>query len=307
MMSDTLLVVVRGLVYVDLLTLFGLALFGLYGLGAAEEAIETLRLRRRCAWLAIGGLAISSLHSGAMAAAMSGADSVRGLFHATVMLLTMHGMGSALIMRMVTLALVLPSCLVLPSQPRSALSAIVALSGVAVATMAWAGHGAMGSEAGWGHLVSDIAHLLGAGGWVGALVALLTLLFERAALPDAARIARLARALRSFSFMGTVFVSTILLTGIVNIASIVGWSRIGALPQSIYGKLLIAKLLLFVFMLGLAASNRFWLSSALARAQSKPERYRALTALRFSIGIETLLALGILSLVAALGLLAPAR
>ena len=64
MTPETALVIVRALVYADLLTLFGLTLFGLYGLGTAEEAIEAVGLRFRTGVLAILGtrgiLALSS-------------------------------------------------------------------------------------------------------------------------------------------------------------------------------------------------------------------------------------------------------
>ncbi|MFX6794075.1 copper resistance protein CopD, partial [Acinetobacter baumannii] len=48
---------------------------------------------------------------------------------------------------------------------------------IAVATLAWTGHGAMDDGAiGWFHLMADIVHLLAAGAWLGAIVSLLLLL-----------------------------------------------------------------------------------------------------------------------------------
>jgi putative copper resistance protein D len=155
------------------------------------------------------------------------------------------------------------------------------------------------------HLVADILHLLAAGGWIGALSAFLILLLERQVATDRARIAHLGRALRGFSFMGTVLAGTILLSGIVNVGSIVGWGHVTALPHSPYGRLLIAKVGLFLFMLGLAAVNRFWLTPALGRARNEADVRRALRRLGFSIAVETMAALLVLMLVAALGMQAP--
>jgi len=59
-------------------------------------------------------------------------------------------------------------------------------------------------------------------------------------------------ALRDFSSTGTILVGTILVTGIVNVGSVVGWGHVAALPQIAYGRLLIAKVGLFLLMLGLA-------------------------------------------------------
>jgi len=308
MTPDTALVVVRALVYADLLTLLGLTLFGLYGLGTPEQAIEVIRLRFRTGALAILGLAASLMHITAMAAAMTGAESLAVTRAAIASLIAANGIGPAWLLRMAALAAILPAALALPSRPRPALRLIAGCSAVALATLAWAGHGAMGSGgAGWLHLAADILHLLAAGGWLGALVSLLVLLFDRPIVTDQARIVRLARALRNFSSMGTVLVSTILVTGIVNVGSIVGWGHVTALPQSTYGRLLIAKAGLFLFMLGLASANRFWLTPALSRTGNEADVQMAIRGLRFSVAFETMAALLVLMLVAALGMLAPPR
>jgi putative copper resistance protein D len=96
-------------------------------------------------------------------------------------------------------------------------------------------------------------------------------------------------------------------TGIVNVGSVVGWDHVTALPQSTYGRLLIAKMGLFLFMLGLASANRFWLTPALGRARNEADVRRALRRLGFSVAFETTAALLVLMLVAALGMLAPPR
>ena len=308
MTPETALVIVRALVYADLLTLFGLTLFGLYGLGTAEEAIEAVGLRFRTGVLAILGLAASLLHIISMAAAMTGAESLADTRAAVVSLVVADGIGPAWLLRMGALVLVVLAALAPPFRPRLTLGLIAGCSAVALATLAWAGHGAMSSgAAGWLHLVADILHLLAAGGWIGALLALLILLFDRPTAIDRARIVRLEAALRDFSSTGTILVGTILVTGIVNVGSVVGWGHVAALPQSAYGRLLIAKVGLFLLMLGLASANRFWLSPALGRARHETEVRAALQSLRFSLAFEMTGALLVLMLVAALGTLAPPR
>jgi putative copper resistance protein D len=308
MTPDSALVVARALVYADLLALFGLSLFGLYGLGTPEEAIEAVRLRFRACLLAILGLAASWMHITTMAATMTGAESLAVTGAAVASLITSNGIGLAWLVRMAALVLALSAALALPSRPRFTLGLIAGCSAVALATLAWAGHGATGSErAGRLHLVADILHLLAAGGWLGALMSLLILLFDLPIGTDRARILRLGRALRNFSSMGTVLVVTILVTGIVNVGSVVGWGHVGGLPQSVYGQLLIAKVGLFLFMLGLASANRFWLTPALSRARNDGDMQRPLRGLRFSVAFETMAALLVLVLVAALGMLAPPR
>jgi putative copper resistance protein D len=74
-----------------------------------------------------------------------------------------------------------------------------------------------------------------------------------------------------------------------------------ALWTSLWSKVLAAKLLLFAAMLGLAALNRWRLTPALAANAAGSGKQ-----LRRSLCAETGLALGVLALVAVLGLLDPA-
>src|SRR3546814_12018793 len=53
------------------------------------------------------------------------------------------------------------------------------LGGVALTSLAWTGHGAMDQGSiGWVHLSADIVHLLAAGAWIAAILALGTLLLR---------------------------------------------------------------------------------------------------------------------------------
>lgn len=78
---------------------------------------------------------------------------------------------------MAALAMIAVAGLLTSRSPTGSLWVVTALSGVALATLAWTGHGAMdeGSRRFW-HFATDIVHLFAAGGWVGALVAFALLL-----------------------------------------------------------------------------------------------------------------------------------
>ena len=86
---------------------------------------------------------------------------------------------------------------------------------------------------------------------------------------------------------------------------IVGWDGLLRLPATRYGQLLIAKLALFLVMVGLAASNRWRLTPALARGIAHGQTDGAVKALRFSIQAEVVVFVAILLLVGWLGTLDP--
>lgn len=308
MMPDTALIAIRALVYADLLLLFGLALFGLYGVGAAKDAMRALPLRMCCHILAGAGLVLTLLQLSAMTAAMTGAPLLPPNIEHMHMVLGMGGTGTAFMIRFAALILILPLAETLRSRPVGGLRALCAGAAVAVGSLVWAGHGAMQSSGtGWAHGISDFLHLLAAGAWIGALAALLYLLLETKSVKDHARMTRLADALRGFASTGTLLVVTLLFTGVINVVSIVGWRHLGALLSSPYGLVLAAKLAVFGAMLLLAGTNRFWLVPALDRMRRSGDARSALKALRFSIAIESGCATIILVLVAILGLLAPPR
>jgi putative copper resistance protein D len=159
------------------------------------------------------------------------------------------------------------------------------------------------------HLGADIAHLLAAGTWVGALVGLLALLVEARApmRGQPTRIAVAHEALVSFGKIGTLAVATIMLTGLVNSWLLVGVDNARALLTSLYGRLLILKLIVFIGMLGLAARNRFSLTPAIRvdGATAFQEPGNATRPIIRSVAFEAVLALVVLGLVAWLGTLSP--
>ena len=172
------------------------------------------------------------------------------------------------------------------------------------ASFAWMGHGAA-TEGNIGilHLAGDIAHILAAAGWIGALVVFSILLIQP--IQDIPTQKALQASLASFSGAGTAFVAILIISGLVNSIFLVGWN-VARIISTPYGQILIAKLALFALMLLLAARNRFRHTPALAGAlENAASPHRALADLRHSIVLETVVAAGILALVGWLGMLEP--
>ena len=179
-----------------------------------------------------------------------------------------------------------------------------ALGAVALGSLAWNGHGAATEgRVGDLHLASDIAHLLAAAAWLGALAALGLLLASAKRLRTKEDVAAAHRALEGFSVAGTLIVGIIVATGLVNAWLLVGPDQVQELGDTLYGRLLVAKLALFLGMVLLASINRYRLTPALAAAAHDPRA--AIGALRRSLAFETAAAVSILALVAWLGTLMP--
>ena len=303
-MSDWPLVAIRLALYGDLGLLFGIPLFALYGLtGKAQR--DLLPVATPCAVLAGGGLLLGALGFAMIAASMSGTP-VAALDPAIVrVLLTETSLGWAFLCRSAVLILVFAISL------RGRLGAVpglvlLASSGaIAVSTLAWSGHGAASEgAAGLIHLGGDIMHLLAASAWIGALAVLLLLVTARRTC-SIERINTAHAALAGFSVAGSVIVGLVVASGLINGAFLVGAGNVTTLSHSLYGRLLIAKLLLFGGMLGCAALNRYRLTPRLADAIGRRAPGRALAALRRSIAFETILAVAVLGLVGWLGTLEP--
>ena len=96
------------------------------------------------------------------------------------------------------------------------------------------------------------------------------------------------------------------MTGLANSWFLVGPERLEGLGTNLYGQLLIAKLVLFVLMLALAADNRYRLTPSLGlKLQGAEDPVAALQRLRRSIAVEAALGAAILGLVAVMGTLPP--
>lgn len=169
------------------------------------------------------------------------------------------------------------------------------------ASFAFIGHG--GATEGvwrWPHLAADIVHAVAALVWIGALIAFVALAWRRsgAEVPDG-----LAAALAEFAGVGTLAVTALVLSGLVNSWVLIGLDALPALLSTAWGQLLAVKLAAFAGMLGLAALHRYRLAPALS-ASGVPDA-PSLGRLRRTLAVEFALGLAILGLVAAMGLLPP--
>lgn len=289
----------RFAIYLDVLPLFGLNAFALYGLTPRDRLAPTGRaVRWWLAALALAGLPLTAWAFLALVAAMAGTSI--GMVDRDLIgqIATGTAVGIAFQVRIAAL-LVCTLATLLPARRAGFVVGTLA-AGVAVATLAWTGHGAMDDgAAGWVHLAADIAHLLAAGTWAGALLGFLLLVLP--GWHSEAPRQQAAYALRSFARIGTATVAVLVASGAAS-----GWFLLirsggGMLPLDTYRVLLLAKLTAFVAMLLLAALNRFCLTPRLATGAGTQ------AAIRISLLAETGLAIVILLLVAWLGLISPSR
>ena len=282
---------------------------GASGTQVAAQVAATVRRRvARMVWIA---LALAVLSSAAwlvlIAAAMSG-EPAAGVFTGGVLwtVLSQTDFGNDWLVRFVIACLLAGRFVAFFTAQRGqslALKTVTALLAAAlVGSLAWSGHGVggLGSEAVF-HLLADVLHLVAAAAWVGALVPLALLLQAAGADPDALAVARAATA--RFSALGMASVATLLVTGVVNSWYLVG--GVAALTGTVYGRLLIAKVVVFLGMVAIAAVNRLYLTPALMRADAAGAA-RALRHLRRNAAIEAFAGAAVIVIVAKLGTLPPA-
>src|SRR6266567_1088391 len=171
--------------------------------------------------------------------------------------------------------------------------ACVAVAALYLGSLAWAGHAAAG--AGSQRLLqlpSDVVHLFAAGGWLGALPGLVFFLRRSPSLNAA------AQAAGRFSTLGVVCVGALLLSGLVN-----AWFLVGDVPALFgtnYGRLLLAKLVVFAGVVTLAAINRLSLTPQLGR-----EDARARHSLARNATVEIAGGVVVVTIVGALGTMIP--
>lgn len=304
-MEDPFSIGLRFALYADLMMLFGLALFGLYSLRGPERCSGVvLPFLPLLATSAATGLLLSVVSIVQMAKAMSGVAEWGEAMPHVEMMIAETELGTAWLIRMAALVAAAVVIAFNPRWPLASLLVVSLLAGVALATLAWTGHGAMdeGSRRFW-HFSADILHLWASSGWFGALVAF-ALLLRPSKLETRASVQILSRTLTGFERAGAVIVVLIVFTGVMNYLLIVG-PQITGLAQSTYGLLLLGKLGLFVVMIGLASANRFLLSPALEQAVHQGDYTRAARSIRYSMALELGSAILVLGLIAWLGTLSP--
>jgi copper transport protein len=159
----------------------------------------------------------------------------------------------------------------------------VVVGAALLVTPGLAGHPGTG-DAAWFTTAIDVVHLSAAAVWAGGLAMLVT-----AVLPQSDETA----VVRRFSAVAFVAVVVIVATGVLQ-----SWRQVGsldALQHTTYGNVLLAKVALFVGMVGLAAWSR------------KLLRRKAGESLRRSVAAEAAAAVGIVALTALLVNVVPGR
>ena len=274
-----------------------LALMARPAFGPAKLPADFSILRRQLTWLTWGALAVAILSGVAwltlLASDIYGASIVQVCLHGGIWpVLSDTRFGLVCSIRL-ALALLLAGVMFSPS-----LRLLQMVAGVTLLVLiALIGHaGATPGTAGDIHLISDMVHLLAAGGWVGSLPALALLLANAQKYGDADWGAYAIAVTRRFSSIGVVCVGALLASGIINSWNLLGGPR--DLVTTDYGRLVFLKIVLFAAMVGIAAANRFHFTPRLPAPA-------ALKALRRNAIAETGLGLCVLLFVGALGTLSP--
>ncbi len=308
---DGFLVATRTLHFASTLSLFGLFAF----LCFVADPYTAERLHQRLSRLSWASLLLAFLSGAAWlaveAARMSGKPLAAALSPGVIALvLTRTRFGQVWLLR-VAVAVLLGICFVVRHRRRGWASGAIgwaglALSALLVATLAWAGHGAATpGEPGDLHLAADILHLLAAGVWLGTLFPLALLLAEARRIGDPGWGAIARAATRRFSVLAVASVTTLFSAGLVNT-----WFLAGTIPVLIgteYGRLLLAKIVIFMAMVVIAAVNLLRLTPRLADP-SGPTAGRvwvAVAQLRRNAVVEASCGLAVLAIVGALGILPP--
>lgn len=172
--------------------------------------------------------------------------------------------------------------------------AVFFISLLLLGSLAWSGHAVSGLTQRNLRLFVDLAHLLSAAVWPIGLVPFLLFLWNKQSLSvgDIAIVTR-------FSRYSLLAVAVIFFSGATSGFFLVGtWS---SLFSTTYGQLLLVKIVLFLLMIGLGAYHRFCLLPRLFNQEN------ALTRFRYTLIVETCLAVGVLLVVAFLGLYPPPR
>lgn len=295
------LVIVRAVHIAATLLAAGTVLFWVLAAGPAFRAAgrgeAQERFRRWCNRLTWSALAIAVASGAAWLALLAASILDTPIFEVILrggVLSVAEGtlFGSAWMVRL-ALALVLAVLLLWPAVGwlqagvACAFVALLALSGHAAATPGMAGNI---------HLGADMAHLIAAAAWLGALPPLAWLIAVMLRGGESTDRFIALHATKRFSWIGMVCVAALLATGIVNSLYLLAGPR--DLIDTGYGRLLSIKIALFVLMVVVATVNRFSITPRLPRR-------RAMKALVRNSIIETVLGLGVVAAVAALGIMEP--
>ena len=290
------LIASRFLHYAALMFLFGAACFPLYAYrdGVAPPDLQAW-LRRTLLAATITALVTGVSWFAFATAGMAG--SLGAVFDWTTLnlVVTTTDFGRIWLPRLALLVIVLALLVPKDFSPNRRLL-VLAAAAIALTSIADTGHaGADNGPFSTLHITADAVHLSAAAAWIGGLGALSFVL--------ASKPSRTAtdKFLMRFSGMGYAAVALIFASGLVNSFILVG--SVQGLFATPYGRWLVAKLLLFFVMVGIAAANRFWIIPSMARVA---DTSTWMVKLRRQIVVEQIVGMLILAVVSVLGTLAPA-
>lgn len=299
-MEDWSFIAVRWGIYSSLGLFFGIAAFSLYA-SPERQVWKAKRLLLVTGFFAVG---FSMAGFALMVAEMAGTTVSNLDPELARSILQDTPVGQAFLARTAALGLAILIVAATGSTTTAGKLATSGLTGAALGSLAWNGHGAA-SEGwiAWPHLVADVVHLLTAGAWLGAIACLLGLVARQWVTHGDLSAAR--KSLVEFAPVGTWLVALLVLTGAVNTAVLLVAAEPNEPEQSGWLVLLAAKLGVFAMMLGLAALHRFRLAPELDAAVESGQIRTARRKLTTSLSLELIGGLAILAAVAWLGVLEP--
>jgi putative copper resistance protein D len=275
-MPDVVSVILRALSFVFLFQAAGTALFAaIFGRRLSSSQVSVRRLGRAAA---IAAIVLVAAHYASEAARMAG--EMPGVWDPALQGMMWNSPArAALICRLLGLLLIAVGL-----QEASARRTILAVGGAALATAAFTltGHTSVNAHRA-ALAVLLVLHLLVVAFWFGALGPLYV-----ASLRETP--ARALDIIERFTAVATWLVPGILLAGIV--MAVLLLPNLGALSEP-YGELLIAKVVGFAVLIGLAAANKWRLGAALVHGPAQSGRW-----FRRSVAAEYVLIAAVLAITA---------
>src|SRR3954447_17574739 len=289
-MEQTLLAY-RAVNFIAAMLVFGGAAFRFYALEdgdpdllAAFEAWLGKFLLLAASAALLSALALVPLTAGMMAGSAAALD-----WSTISAVLGQTGFGRVWRWHLLAAALLVILCTIRPAP----LFYRMVLAALLVASLGWVGHATIGRNGtGIAHEVNQSVHLLAGGIWLGGLAPLTALVVWTRQAGGGRWFAVMRAALPQFSRMGCIAVALVAITGIANTAIPVG--RVDGLTGTAYGRLLLAKIALFLLLLILAGINRLIL---VPRIDREGVPLAGTAALLWTIGLEQGFGLAILAIV----------
>lgn len=259
-MNDLIMIVIRFLLYLDLMVIFGLPFFQIYGIsGVRHETYNLTNFRSFITFAVVTGIILTGINMLLVSNAMSGVTDLRELsIHVIEMVIEETDVGISWIVRLCALFTTL-GALFLYTNKRVLSCLLMTMSGgVALATLAWGGHAVMHDGLHYYlHLLSDLTHLVAAGAWTGALVAFAILLMRRNE-HNAQSVIVISDSLAKFATAGTVIVVALILSALVNYLYIAEGNLTPLFNSSWGGYCLPRRLCLFLCFFWLQQTGFTW-------------------------------------------------